>query len=94
MATRRAECVFLLLKPEGKGFLRENETQMLLHEVEFLRKRAGVPSQGQVAVCCYGNRERISYEGGKSGGSGRAEKKMVSEGRQGGRSLQMEREQS
>lgn len=67
---------------------------MLLHGVEFLRKRAGVPSQGQVAVCCYGNRGRISYEGGKSGGSGRAEKKMVSEGRQGGRSLQMEREES
>lgn len=52
-----------------------------------------MPSQGQVAVCCYGNRGRISYERGKSGGSGRADKKIVLEGRQGGRSLQMEREQ-
>lgn len=86
VTTSRAESALLLLKPEGKGFLRENETQMLSHEVEFLRKRAGVPSQGQVAVCCYGNRGRISYEREKSGG-GRAEKKMVSEGRQGGRSL-------
>lgn len=67
---------------------------MLLHEVEFLRKRAGVPSQGQVAVCCYSNRGRIFYVRGKSGGSGRAEKKMVSEGRQRGRSFQMEREKS
>lgn len=34
---------------------------MFFHEVDFLRKRAGVSSRGQVAVCCYGNKGSILF---------------------------------
>lgn len=52
---------------------------MFLHEVEFLRKRAGVPSQGQVAVCCYGNGGRVSCSGEERGGAGGQKRKVFQE---------------
>lgn len=67
---------------------------MFLYEVEFLRKRAGVPSRGQVAVCCYGNGGRFSCSGEEPGErEGRGRENGFGR-KAGARGLKMERERS
>lgn len=65
---------------------------MFLHEVEFLRKRAGVPSQGQVAVCCYGNRGRCLLIAEWNEGEWEARKENCFRRKAGGWGLKMEKE--
>lgn len=67
---------------------------MFLQEVEFLRKRAGVPSRGQVAVCCYGNGGRVSCSGEEMG-EREGRRRDSGFGREAGaRGLKMEQEPS
>ena len=65
---------------------------MFLQEVEFLRKRAGVPSRGQVAVCCYGNRGRRLPIAERNEGEWEGRKENGFRRKAGGRGLKMERE--